>query len=177
MRTALIVGVAVCACPLVFGQTIYVQPSNPYSSTSSSIALRAYCTSPPGGPIVPNCTVSLSNTYFLNTNGHVASNHATRTPSTYGYLSSYGGYYSGYNGWPFTFYASRVGDQEYINVCPPPGGTCGGSNVQVSFQDIYLYLGASSNVLIGGTVYHPLGNNHGGTLSFNSSVSAVTNQY
>jgi hypothetical protein len=46
----------------------------------------------------------------------------------------------------------------------------------VAYQDIYLYGGASTNTFIGGTVWHPAGNNHSGTLAFNNAITAVTNQ-
>jgi hypothetical protein len=126
---------------------IYVQPYNPYHSTSYTYALVAYCTDV-NGYVVPHCSVSLGNSYYYNTDGHAAAYHSARTSSAYGHLTSYGGYYSGYSGWPFTFVASRVGGWEYIVACAT---YCNYADMLVGFSDIYLYTGASSNVLIGGT--------------------------
>ena len=124
--------------------------------------------------IIPNCSVSLSNGFDVNTGGH-NHNNGTRPTSAYGSLSSTGGS-TGSNGHlPFTFTASRVGGWEWIKVCVDDTDNCSTDLVRIRYSNISSYSGHSTNAFIGSTTTHP--SNHHGTLSFRNAVSSVTQQY
>ena len=128
------------------------------------------------GNVLPNRTVTLSNDYHPMTGGH-KHDEGTRPASAYGSLSSSGGTYLGYGGYPFTFTASRVGQKELIEVCceEDDEDICGEFDVHVRYSDISSYSGHSTNVFIRKTKTHPL--NHHGTALLKNAISEVTQKY
>lgn len=135
----------------------------------SSITLYAYCVNQ-AGAVIPNCTVSLANSYYYATGGHNHTN--TRTASQYGTLSNTGGFYYGYSGWQVTFTAKRVAGWEYVAAC---AYYCSTHDVLVAYPDISAYFGHATNVFIGSTGTHP--SNHWGAPVLNNAVTAITQQY
>jgi len=144
-----------------FGQLATVQPGG-------SVNLYAYQVDFYNNPI-PNGTVYLSNGYHLYSGGH--NHNEGHTTQFVGHISSGGGSYSGYDGIPFTFTGSTIGELEFVSACYY---YCTYSDILVSAA-VSQYFGDSTNVFVGATGIHPT--NHAGSALMNRVLTLITRQY